>query len=146
MTFLWPYFHDPAFKPTPRERFALHWEANLMMLKSFRAVAIFLVITLAPIILVVILFELFGPLSFNIAAGQPNLTAIIAAQIGLLLAFLCVQHVAFVAAMSLTYVPFVRQAIRNQGTPICIQCGHLLATLSSQCSECGESDTIEQGP
>ena len=144
MNLLWPYFYDPAFRPNQRERIALHWEANLMMLKSFRAVAFFLIITLAPITVFVFLFELFGPLSFGITAGQPKIIAIMAAQLGLMLAFLLVQHCAFVLAMSITYVPFVRQAIRNRGTPICIQCGHLLATLSSQCSECGESGTIEQ--
>ena len=137
MNVLWPYFHDPEFKPDRRERYAMHWKANLLMLKSFRAVSVFLIISLTPITLFVILFEFIGPLGIDQTGGGPNLTTLVTTQLGLMIAYLCVQHMAFVIAMNITYVPYVRQAIRDRGTPICLECGHLLASDSSRCTECG---------
>ena len=137
MNIIWPDFHDPEFKPSRRERYAIHWKANLLMLKSFRAMAISLIIALVPVALFVIPFELIGPVKIDQATGKPNIVTLVATQLGLLIVYLCMQHVAIVISMNITYVPYVRQAIRMRGTPICQQCGQLLASDSSRCAECG---------
>ena len=135
MNIFWPDFHDPDFRPTKKDMYAIHWAANLRMLKSPTAVIGFMAIALVPLFLYWIVFALTGPLTFD---GTSNPLVISGILLSGMLVFLIFQHVAFMIAMNLTYVPFVRREISSRGTPICIECGHLLAERNDTCSECGK--------
>ncbi|MGA1400236.1 MAG: hypothetical protein ACO38P_07605, partial [Phycisphaerales bacterium] len=52
-------------------------------------------------------------------------------------AYLLLQHVAFIRAIDRTYLPFVRDALRLRGIPVCRGCGHRLSEGTSRCPECG---------
>mgnify|MGYP001253437438 CR=1 FL=1 len=43
-------------------------------------------------------------------------------------------------SINLTYVQFVRREISSRDTPICLACGHLLASQDDVCSECGHDE------
>lgn len=134
MNILWPDFHEPDFRPTKKEMYAIHWSANLRMLKSPTAVIGFMVIAMIPLCLYWLVFALTGPLTFD---GGGNPLIISGILLSGMLVFLIAQHIAFMIAIDLTYVPFVRREISARGTPICIGCGHLLAEADDNCSECG---------
>ena len=140
MNLLWPKFHDADFRPDKKTRMRLHLQANKAMLRSYRDMGLFMLISLIPIILVeIILF--FQPITFVGVAG-PTLSAIILLLLGVFIFCIC-QHVAFMIAIEKTYTPYVRRAIRDNGTPICIGCGHLLDTNAKTCPECGFKDETQ---
>jgi hypothetical protein len=141
----WPRFHDPAWRPLPRELLATHWEANLAMLRSPAAVGGFLAIAFLPLVGLLAAWWWLGFLD----AEDPAL-ARGAATVGILLAtlvpFAIVQHLAFVQAMNLTYGPFVRRAIDRRGTPTCLRCGQLLGPdPGPACPECGQPRETRRG-
>ena len=137
MNIFWPHFHDPDFRPTKKDMYAIHWAANLRMLKSATAVSVFMAIALIPLFLYWFIFALTGPLTFD---GNKNPLIISGILLSGMLVFLIAQHIAFMIAIDLTYVPFVRREICSRGTPICIECGHLLAEKNDVCSECGKQE------
>lgn len=140
----WPRFHDAAYRPTVGEAFAMHWRANMMMLRSPRAMVAFLVVSLWPVVVLLAAWWLLGFLDEN----NPFLTQ---SSVGLVTAaatfggFLLLQHVAFSQALVGSYAPFVRRALRERGTPVCVGCGQLLGSAAAgdgteptRCPECGE--------
>ncbi|MDZ4831794.1 MAG: hypothetical protein SGJ09_16565 [Phycisphaerae bacterium] len=134
----WPRFHDSAFAPALRDQFALHWQANLLMLRSTRAVFGFFAITLVPIGILTVgwwaMDRVAGKQSWFLDGWWGPVTALT-----MLVTFAVFQHLAFVQAMNRTYGPFVRQAMRQRGIPVCPRCGHLLPPHSApqHCGECG---------
>ena len=64
------------------------------------------------------------------------------------LAFLALQHMAFVVAFERSYAPSFRRAMTERGRPTCEACGHLLADALSRCPECGCAGvaTLERAP
>ena len=134
MKILWPDFHDSDFHPDKKEIYSIHWAANLRMLKSASAVIGFTVIAFIPISVYWLIFAITGPLTFD---GSTNPLIITGIVLSGFLVFLLTQHIAFMIAINLTYVPFVRREISSRNTPICIACGQLLASQNDTCSECG---------
>jgi hypothetical protein len=133
----WPRFHDTAYAPPLREQVAIHWHANLLMLRSPRAVVLFFLWSGWPIVALLGLWWIAGFLD----PEDPLLLRgplWLATAAGSFLVFLLVQHVAFVAAMDRTYGPFVREVLVLRGVPICRSCGHLLGADQRACGECGE--------
>jgi hypothetical protein len=55
------------------------------------------------------------------------------------IAFLALQHIAFVVAFERSYAPSFRRAMTERGHHTCEACGHLLAAAGSRCTECGAS-------
>ena len=51
----WPRFHDPSLRLSLREQVALHWDANLRMLRDWRACWTFVWISLLPVPLLFLL-------------------------------------------------------------------------------------------
>ena len=139
---LWPSFHDPAFKPSFLGNLAIHWKANLSMLRTPRDVVEFTAISLVPVACL-FLATLLLPSLFTASSSVPGsferLTWVLLVTALLFLPF---QHVAFVVAMQRTYVPHVRRALGRVGTPVCLDCGNLLdpSDPGSECPECGHRD------
>ena len=136
MNLLWPRFHDRDFRPAPRTLLRLHLDANLSMLRSWRDTGLFVLISLVPVGLLLLVL-LVVPLEIPPAGIAPS--SFLLLVLSFLLVFYLVQHVAFMVAMEFTYTPHVRAAIRRQGIPICIGCGHLQHSMSDFCPECGGS-------
>lgn len=136
MPSLWPRFHDPSYAPSWREQVALHWRANLLMLRSPKAIALFCAIAFLPVILFSgawwLLWTVVEPDTLLARRGSLLLFSLL-----LLGIFLVAQHLAFVVAMNRTYGPYVRRALVERGTPVCLRCGQLLAGSSDRCPECG---------
>jgi hypothetical protein len=131
-----PRFFDESYRPTFREQVALHWQANLLMLRSPRAVLGFCVISLLPVAALALFWWVMGwldPADPLLARGRE--AAVVAAVT--FLGFLLLQHLAFVQAMERTYIPFVREAMRCRGVPVCLACGQRLALGQADCPECG---------
>ena len=127
-----PRFHDPALRLSLREQVALHWDANLRMLRDWRACWTFVWISLLPVPLLFLLPALAVLRWDGRSAAAPALAAI-----GFL-AYLLLQHLAFAAAMRRTYIPFVRRSLTAQGHPTCLGCGHPLGPAPpATCPECG---------
>ena len=112
----------------------IHWQANLAMLRSSRDVGLFMLISLLPVGMLLLILAMF-PVGFD--PTVPATGSILGLLIVGLLVFYLVQHVAFMIAMELTYTHHVRRAIQRGGTPICLRCGHLLHEVNDLCSECG---------
>ena len=140
MNIWWPDFYDSEFKPTFNENLAIHWKANMLMLRSPKAIALFCIITLLPIGACTAISEVANPFVWD-GATQELLTSILPLFTAFLFVFLIIQHICFVIAMNITYVPFVRDAIQAKGIPICKACGHLLGKQSELCGECGNQIT-----
>ena len=134
MNLVWPKFHDRDYRPGRLFMMRIHFLANLSMLRSFRDTGLFLLISLIPVAVLLLAVTIF-PLSFDATGGVPG-SIVILVLLGLLFFYL-VQHVAFMIAMDLTYIPHVRNAIRRQGVPICQKCGQLLHMDAVTCPECG---------
>ena len=130
----WPRFHDPSLRLSLREQVALHWDANLRMLRDWRACWTFVWISLLPVPLLFLLPALAMLRWDGRSAAAPALAAI-----GFL-AYLLLQHLAFAAAMRRTYIPFVRRSLTAQGHPTCLRCGHPLGPAPpAACPECGSA-------
>lgn len=144
----WPAFHDIGLKLTLREHVALHWRANLLMLRSPRSIARFALISLLPVPLMALAAALAmrATLSF---VGRTSAMEAFLAPAALFLAYLVLQHLAFREAMRRDYTPYVRRALTAAGTPVCMQCGYLLrtprggsGTAAGACPECGAPDAL----
>lgn len=134
MNLIWPKFHDQDYRPGHLYMMRIHLWANLSMLRSLRDTSLFLVISLIPVGVLLLILSVF-PLTFD-ATGGVSGSIVMLVLLGLLVFYL-VQHVAFMVAMDLTYVPHVRNVIRQQGVPICQRCGQLLHANDVPCPECG---------
>ena len=135
--FWWPRFHDPALRLTPGAQVRVHWDANVRMLRDWRACWEFTWISILPVPLLVAAILCLGTAyAFPTAPSAPD--AWLLAAVILSLAYLLLQHVAFMVAMRRTYVPFVRHALAARGNPVCLSCGHLLDPGRAEtCPECG---------
>ena len=138
MNLIWPRFHDRDFRPGRLEMTHIHVRANVSMLRSVRDTGLFLLISFVPVGVLLLILSVF-PLTFDVSGGVSG-SIIILVLLGLLVFYL-VQHVAFMIAMELTYIPHVRNAIRQRGVPICQQCGQLLHSDSVTCPECGNNSS-----
>jgi hypothetical protein len=128
-----PRFHDPSLRLSLREQVALHWDANLRMLRDWRACWHFTWVSLLPVPLMVAAVLLPAATAFT-----PHSTAGMACALALLAGYLLLQHVAFTAAMRRFYLPFVRRALTGLGHPTCLDCGHPLGPAPpARCPECG---------
>lgn len=131
----WPRWFPPDLRLTWPQQLATHWRANLLMLRSPRAIGGFCAISFPPVAIPVAAALVGGWLS-----GEPrglhsfaglSLYAIAIA------AYLLAQHLAFMLAIDRTYLPFVRDALRERGVPLCRGCGHRLLADAARCPECG---------
>lgn len=137
----WPQWFPPDLRLPFREQLAVHWRANLLMLRSPAAVLGFCGWSFLPL----------GPLlaaawAAGWIAGEPRglSTAPGLAMYGVaILAYLLLQHLAFMRAIDRTYLPFVRDALRQRGIPVCRRCGQRLAPGSARCPECGAEAAAE---
>lgn len=131
----WPRFHDPALRLSLREQAAVHWDANLRMLRDWRACWTFVWISLVPVPVLVLAVV---PATSAFAGPAARLSVALGVGLVALLAYMLLQHVAFSIAMRRTYVPFVRRALTARGHPTCVSCGHLLGPGEPPaCPECG---------
>lgn len=130
----WPRFHDPSLRLSLREQVALHVEANVRMLRDWRACWTFTWISLLPVPLLL-------ALPYLIVHGWDGHPAASLAVAGLaFLAYMLLQHVAFAVAMRRTYVRFVRRSLASLGHPACTECGHPLGPKPpASCPECGSA-------
>ena len=130
----WPRFHDPTLRLTLREQVALHWDANVRMLRDWRACWRFTWISMLPVPLLFLLPAAAMMHWDGTSLGGPALAAL-----GFL-AYLLLQHLAFAAAMRRTYIPFVRESLGALGHPTCVRCGHALGPEPpAACPECGSA-------
>ena len=134
MNLIWPKFHDRDYRPGQLFMMRIHFLANLSMLRSLRDTGLFMLISFIPVTGLLLILSVF-PLTFDATTGVSG--SILALILLGLLAFYLVQHVAFMIAMDLTYIPHVRNAIRRQGVPLCQRCGQLLHADDATCPECG---------
>ena len=136
---LWPRFHDPAFQPGFRENLSIHWAANLLMLRRPRDIVVFTVVSLIPAAAYAAFITAFPALFTANALVPAEVDRLLAVSLATLLVWGIAQHLAFMQAMDMTYVPHVRTALRHRGVPVCLRCGHLLPpeTPDVACSECG---------
>ena len=131
----WPRWFPPDLRLSWPRQLAIHWRANLLMLGSPRAIAGFCAISFPPVAI---------PVAAAIAggwlAGEPRGLgsiaglSIYAVVVGV---YLLAQHLAFMLAIDRTYLPFVRDALRERGVPVCRRCGHRLLADAPRCPECG---------
>lgn len=144
MNHIWPVFHDPAYRPSLRERLDFHWAANLRMLRRPRDIVLFTVISFTPLLLLIGFQTLFPGLYTATLTAGPNPTMdvgpLMFTTLVTFVVFLVLQHVAFVLAMNLTYVHHVHAVFRDRGMPLCPKCAQLLPphTPGASCPECGE--------
>ena len=139
----WPRFHDPALRLSLREQAGLHWDANLRMLRDWRACWSFTWISLVPAVLFVGAVSLAMPDDQGRMPGSLSPTTPVAIALALVPVYLLFQHIAFSVAMRRTYIPFVRAALTARGDPTCIACGHLLGPATpTKCPECGSGTSV----
>lgn len=136
---LWPRFHDPSLRLTHRERWRVHWRANLLMLRRPKDVLMFTAWSMSPVILLFALVEGFPSLFTVDAMDSRGVLRLLLVVLVTMAGFFVVQHLVFVAAMQRTYVPHVRAALAERGKPVCSSCGQLMppATPGARCPECG---------
>jgi ribosomal protein L40E len=60
-----------------------------------------------------------------------------------IVAYLLLQHLAFVKAIDRTYLPHVRRALCDRGLRVCLRCGHRLGPAAVRCPECGAAEPGE---
>jgi len=143
MNHLWPVFHDPSYKPSLRERLSFHWQANIRMLRHPRDMVVFTLISFAPLLLLIGFQTLFPGLYTATSTTGPNPTIdmgpLMFTTLVTFLVFLVLQHIAFVLAMNLTYVPHVRAELCDRGVPVCPRCANRLPPHAPEaaCPECG---------
>jgi predicted RNA-binding Zn-ribbon protein involved in translation (DUF1610 family) len=151
----WPRFHDAAYRPSMREQFAMHWRANILMLRAPRAIVAFLLVSLWPVAVLLAIWWLLGFLGDHNPFVTQNTAGYLTAA-ATFAGFLLLQHIAFSQALVHSYAPFVRRAMCERGTPVCVACGTLLAPPRdasggmTRCPECGQiaepSSLAEQAP
>ncbi|MGA1468489.1 MAG: hypothetical protein ACO38V_12690 [Phycisphaerales bacterium] len=131
----WPQWFPPDLRLPFRTQLAIHWRANLLMLRSPAAVAGFCGWSFLPLVPL-----LAGAWAAGWFTGEPrglSTPAGLSIYGVAVLAYLLLQHLAFVRAIDRTYLPFVRDALRLRGIPVCRACGHRLAPGATRCPECG---------
>lgn len=117
-----------------RELARLHWRANMIMLRRPRACIEFTAVSLVPLAALVAWLAAAGWFDDRIASlVRP------AFLIPTGLAFLVLQHMAFVVAFDRSYAPSFRRAMTERGQPTCEACGQLLGHSIARCTECGAS-------
>ena len=84
----WPQFHDPSLRLSLRDQLAVHWDANLRMLRDWRACVAFVWISLLPVPL---LFLLPAAVMLNWDGTSPAAPALAALAF---LLYLFLQHLA----------------------------------------------------
>lgn len=137
----WPQWFPPDLRLPFRMQLAVHWRANLLMLRSPSAIAGFCGWSFLPLVPL-----LLGAGAAGWFTGEPRGLSTPAglAMYGIaVIAYLLLQHLAFVRAIDRTYLPFVREALGLQGIPVCRACGHRLASGASRCPECGRGGPTE---
>jgi len=132
----WPQWFPPDLRLPLREQLAVHWRANVLMLRSPAAILGFCGWSLLPLIPLLAAAWAAGwiggePRGLGSAWGLATYAAAIAA-------YLLLQHLAFVEAIDRTYLPYVRRALCDRGIPVCGACGHRLDLAAARCPECGE--------
>ena len=147
MNLLWPVFHDPSYKPSLSERLGFHWQANLRMLRHPKDIALFSLISFAPLLLLVSFMRLFPDLFRAVSTPTnpvPNMAPLLFTTLVTFVVFLVLQHLAFVLAINLTYLDHVRSALLDRGIPLCPRCAQLLPpdTPDAGCPECGHSPSL----
>ncbi len=135
-------FPDPTSPLPLRARVAVHWEANLRMLRRRRAVTGFLLISLLPMPVLLASVWMMGDGAIGVFGPGGNASfgtvAALATGLLLLLAYGWIQHLAFVEAMRRHYMPDVVACMRARGVEICTACLHQLGpTRPRTCPECG---------
>ncbi len=138
MALLWPQLHDPSFRPGLRELARLHWRANLIMLRRPRACIEFTAISLVPLAALVAWLAAAGWFDDRIV-GLVRPAFLIPTG----LAFLALQHMAFVVAFERSYAPSFRRAMTERGRPACEACGHLCSDAVERCTECGAALALQ---
>lgn len=131
----WPRWFAPELRLSFREQLAVHWRANLLMLRSPAAVLGFCGWSLLPLLPLLLAAGAAGWLG-----GEPRGLATSAGRTITLLVlagYLLLQHLAFVQAIDRTYLPFVRRALVARGRAVCLACGQPLHAGASRCPECG---------
>jgi hypothetical protein len=117
----------------------MHWRANLLMLRSPRAIVGFVALSMWPVGVLIAALWLLGFWGDRNPFVRPSVLSVVGG-LASFLGFLLLQHIAFSQALSRTYAPFVRMAMRLRGTPVCLHCGHLLlGSVGERCPECGTS-------
>lgn len=147
MNVLWPVFHDPSYRPSLAARLDFHWKANLRMLRRPRDIVLFSLISFAPLLLLVSFMRLFPDLFRAVSTPTnpvPDMAPLLFTTLLTFVVFLVLQHVAFVVAINLTYVPHVRSVLRDRGVPLCRRCAQLLPPHApdSACPECGHTESL----
>ena len=145
MSLAWPRFFDPSVRLPLGAQIALHWSANLRMLRSPRACIAFVAIAIIPTAVFAICSSFFEQiLTGRDAATGTGVFIVLGCAVAV---WLVTQHVAFVIAMERTYGPFVRTELRARGTSVCLHCGHLIDASGMipshdvrSCPECGRTD------
>jgi uncharacterized membrane protein YqaE (UPF0057 family) len=128
-----PRFHDPSLRLSLRDQVELHWDANLRMLRDWRACWDFTWVSLLPVPIMCAAILVPPATAFTDSARAGLVIGIC-----LLVAYFPLQHWAFWVAMRRSYIPFVRQALCARGHHTCIACGHLLGPEPPlDCPECG---------
>jgi len=133
----WPQWFSPDLRLPFREQLAVHWRANLLMLRSPAAILGFCAWSLLPLVPLLAASFAAGWIS-----GEPRGLADASGWTLTLLAvlvYLLLQHLAFVRAIDRTYLPFVRRALVARGRPVCLACGQPLHAAGVRCPECGGS-------
>ena len=130
-----PRFHDPALRLSLREQVGLHWDANVRMLRDWRACWDFTWVSLLPVPIMCAAILIPPATAFT-----PSARAGLVAGVCLLVLYFPLQHWAFWVAMRRSYMPFVRAALCARGHHTCIACGHLLGPQPPPaCPECGSA-------
>jgi|LauGreDrversion4_2_1035121.scaffolds.fasta_scaffold75659_2 hypothetical protein len=133
----WPRFHDPSLRLSLRDQVAVHWDANVRMLRDWRACWTFVWISLLPVPLLAVAVV---AVTSTFAAPAARLPVALGIGLVMLATYGFLQHVAFSVAMRRTYVPLVRMALAARGHPTCVACGHLLGPgAPAACPECGSA-------
>lgn len=145
MNLLRARFHAPEYRPSWRTKVAVHWDANLRMLRRPMDIVVFTIISFLPSAALLLIVGLAPWIWVPGSAGGPpttiDLPLFLLRTLATLAVFLPLQHVAFMIAMDLTYIPHVRATLRARGVPVCPACGHLLPPESpdASCPECGDA-------
>ena len=134
---LWFHMHEHV-PMSMRDKFLVHWRANVGMLREKKILALSSFIAILPSLVFGLALWYFDPLSQRRSpATSISLTALLALIGGGMAFWLAVQHLFFVYTMNRYYAPFVRREIALLGMPMCPACGHLLANMQvRRCPEC----------
>ncbi len=133
----WPQWFPADLRLPWRTQLAVHWHANLLMLRRPAAVLEFCAWSFLPLIPLLIAAWIAGWMTGEPRGlGSPAGVALYALGV---LGYLLLQHLAFMRAIDRTYLPFVRRSLCDRGLRVCLACGHRLAPDAVGCPECGQN-------